>query len=121
MALTKTRTSIWSGVTLAVGTPQTSSVINLTGSYGATISIKITNGATGPTLPAQVQVKTANDTVPTLLADYCGVLVGPTSNSGTSSWVIEIPIGVEAVELVGSGNTGQSVTLDADISIVTAV
>lgn len=125
MAITKSRTSIWSGTTLTAGAGNTtSSVIDLSGSYGAQIDIKLTNGATGPTVAAQVQVVVANDYnagSPTLLTNFGGAFIGSTTNSAVSYCSVEIPIGVAAIELIAGSNTGQNVTVDADVSKVTAV
>jgi hypothetical protein len=125
MAITKSRTSIWSAQTLTAGAGNTtSSVIDLTGSYGAQVNINLTNGATGPTAAAQVQVQVANvynAGSPTLWTNFGGAIAGVTSNNGVSYASVEIPIGVAAVQLVAGGNTGQNVTVDADISRVTAV
>lgn len=122
MALTKARTSINSGTTMAAGAANVNgTAVDLTGSYGAQLDIKLTNGATGPTVAAQVQVQVANDAGGTLWTNFGGALVGPTSNNGTASWSIDIPIGVGAVRLVTGSNTAQDVTLDADISKVTAI
>lgn len=119
---TKARTSIWSGQTLTAGAGNTSSsVINLTGTFESQINIKLTNGATGPTVPAQVQVVVGNDATPTLATNYGGALVGSTTNSAVSYFSVTIPIGVESVQLVAGSNTGQNVTVDADISSVTAI
>ncbi|HVC54954.1 MAG TPA: hypothetical protein VND95_03310 [Stellaceae bacterium] len=125
MAATKTRTSIWSGTTLTAGAGNvTSSVIDLSTSYGSTINIRLTNGATGPTVAAQVQVMVANDYnagSPTLPVNFGGAFTGGVDNGGVYYASVEIPIGVEAVYLVAGSNTGQNVTVDADISTVTAV
>ena len=125
MTITKSRTSIWSGQTLTVGAGNTNGLwIDLSGSYGAEIDIVLTNGATGPTVAAQVQVQVANDYnagSPTLVANFGGAFAGGTANSGAYHCSIEIPIGVAAVRLVAGSNTGQNVTVDADISTVTAV
>jgi hypothetical protein len=117
-----TRTSIWSGQALAVGTPQNGAWQNLSTVFESQVNFKITNGATGPTVAAQVQIQVANDWnsgSPNLPINYGGPLVGDTANNGGGQWSIDIPIGVVALRLVGSGNTGQSVTLDADISAIT--
>jgi hypothetical protein len=125
MAATKSRTSIWSSQTLTAGAGDTaSSVIDLSGAYGAQVNIKLTNGGTGPTVGAQVQAKVANDYnagSPTLLVNFGGAFGGGTENSGVYYCSIEVPVGVEAIELVAGSNTGQNVTVDADISIVTAL
>ena len=57
MAATKSRTSIWSAQILTAGAGNTSSSwIDLSSAYGAQLDIKLTNGATGPTVAAQVKI-----------------------------------------------------------------
>jgi hypothetical protein len=121
MATTKSVTAIWSGQTLtAGGGDTTSSAVTLDDGYGAALHIKLTNGATGPTVPAQVQIETSADN--SEWYEFGGALVGTTTNSDVVSWGgIEIPIGVEYLRLVAGSNTGQNVTVDADLSEVTAV
>lgn len=125
MAATKARTSVWSGQTLTAGAGDTSgSWIDLSAGYGALVDIKLTNGATGPTVAAQVQVQVAanyNAGSPTLVTNFGGALVGLTSNNGVAHFSVEIPIGAAAVRLVAGSNTGQNVTADADVSQVTAL
>lgn len=124
-APTKSRTSIWSAQTLTAGAGDTNgSWIDLSGSFEAQIDIKLTNGATGPTIAAQVQVQVANDYnagSPTLVTSFGGAIVGGTTNSGVTQASVTIPMGVAAVRLVAGSNTGQNVTVDADISRVTAI
>lgn len=121
----KTRTSIWSAQTLTAGAGNTtSSVLDTSQGYGAQVNIKITNGATGPTVPAQVQVQVANDYnagSPTLWVNHGGPLVAGVANSEVGYWSVPIPPGVAAVRLVAGSNTGQNVTIDADISAIVAV
>lgn len=124
-APSKTRSSIWSAQSLTAGGADTNgSWIDLSTSYGAQIDFKLTNGGTGPTIAAQVQVQVANNYnagSPTLPVNYGGPLIGSVTNSAVSQFSVEIPIGVEAVRLVAGSNTGQAVTVDADISSVTGV
>jgi hypothetical protein len=120
MATTKARTSIWSSQTLTAGAGDTTSTaVDLSDGYGAQVNIKLTNGATGPTVAAQVQIQYSADD--TTYFNYGGPLVGNTDNNGVESWSVTVPIGVEYIELVAGSNTGQNVTVDADISEVTAV
>lgn len=122
MALTKSRASLHSATTLTAGAGNTtSSTVDLTGSYGTQVDIKLTNGATGPTVAAQVQIQVAADSGGTLFVNFGGPLVGSTSNSAVSSWSVDLPIGVGAFQLVSGSNTGQNVTLDVDYSKVTAI
>jgi hypothetical protein len=125
MAITKSRASIWSAQTLTAAAGNTnSSWIDLSAVYGTQVDIVLTNGGTGPTVAAQVQIQVASDYnagSPTLVTNYAGALVGLTTNSGVAYFSVEIPIGVEAMRLVAGSNTGQNVTVDADYSKVTAL
>lgn len=121
MATTKVVAAIWSGQTLTASSADTTSSAEvIDAGYGAALHIKLTNGATGPTVAAQVQIETSADN--TEWYELGGPLIGNTDNNGISSWG-DIPIGVgtEYVRLVAGTNTGQNVTVDADISNVTAV
>lgn len=122
MSLTKSRTSLQSGVTLTAGAGNTtSSTVDNTGSYGTQVGIKLTNGATGPTVAAQAQINVAADSGGTLFVAFGGPLVGGTSNNGVSSWSVELPIGVGAFQVVSGSNTGQNCTIDVDYSRVTSI
>ena len=125
MASTKARTAIESALTLTAGAgDDTGTWVDLSDGYGATLSIQVTNGATGPTVPAQVQIQVANNYnagSPTLIVAFGEPLIAKTGNAAVSEWHIEIPIGTEALRLVSGSNTGQNVTLDADISEITAI
>lgn len=121
MAATKARTSIWAAQTLTAGAGNTTSAAqDLSTTYGSQVDIQLTNGASGPTVPAQVQIQVANDVAGTLFVNFGGPLVAGVANSGVSSWSIDIPIGVARLRLVAGSNTVQNVTVDADISNVTA-
>lgn len=121
MAATKARTSIWAAQNLTAGAANTTSASqDLHATYGSQVDIKLTNGAAGPTIPAQVQIQVACDAAGTLFVNFGGPLVGPTGNNATASWSIDIPIGVAALQLVAGSNTVNNVTVDADISNVTA-
>lgn len=122
MAATKQRSSIWASQTLTAGAGNTtSSWFDINTGYGAFIGITLTNGGTGPTVPAQVQLQTANDTGHTLIVNSGGAVTGSTANSAVSYFTIDIPIGVCSIRLVAGSNTAQDVTVDADISNVTAI
>jgi len=122
MALTKSRTSIWNGTTLTAGAGDTtSSAQDLSAVYESQVDIKITNGATGPTVPAQCQIQVAADSGGTLYVNFGGPLVANLGNSIVTSWSIDIPIGVASLQLVAGSNTAQNVTISADISTVTGV
>jgi hypothetical protein len=120
MATTKAVTAMENGLTLTAGAgDDTGTAVTLDDGYGAQISLKLTNGATGPTVAAQIQIQVSQDN--SEWYSFGGPLVGNTDNSGVSSWSVEIPIGVEYVRTVQGSNTGQNVTCDIDLSEVTAV
>lgn len=125
MSATKARTSLWSAQTLTAGAGNSSSAwVDLSTTYGSLVDIKLTNGGTGPTIPAQVQVVVAadyNGGTPSLQTYFGGAVLGTTANSNISYFSVEIPIGAAALQLIAGSNTGQNVTVDADISSVTAI
>lgn len=62
MATTKEVSAIWSAQTLTAGAGDTTSAAEtIDTGYGAALHIKLTNGATGPTVPAQVQIEVSAD------------------------------------------------------------
>ena len=121
MPTTKVVTVLANGVTLTAAAGDTTSPLaTLDDGYGAALHVKLTNGGAGPTIVAQVQVQVSADNVEWY--DLGGPLKGSTTNSAVSDWGgIPIPIGVEYVQLVSGSNTGQNVTLDSDLTEVTAV
>ena len=121
MATTKADTAIWSAQSLSAGGgPTTSSAVVLDDGYGAALHVKLTNGGTGPTTAAQIQIQTSADN--SEWYDFGTPLVGGVANSEVVSWGgIEIPAGVEYLRLVATHPTGQAVTVDADLSEVTAI
>lgn len=120
MASIKTKTTIHNAVTLTAGAANnTSSSVSLTTGYGAVVNIKLTNGATGPTVAAQSQVQISQDD--SKWFDFGGALVGDTANSAVRSWSVDIPIGAQYVRTVSGSNTGQNVTIDVDVSNVTGI
>ena len=122
MALTKSRTSDYSAQTLTAGAADTTLTgVDLTASYETLVDIKLTNGGTGPTIPAQVQVQIAADSGGTLWANYGGPLVAGVTNSAVYSWSITLPLAAGAFRTVAGSNTAQNVTLDVDHSRVTAI
>jgi len=124
MASTGTTITFFSGGTVAAGTVLVSSWADLSGNYGASIGAKIKNGATGPTLPAMIQLEVANDYnggAPSNPIKFGGELTGNTTNSGTYSWGNDIPMAWQAARVLVGSNTGQTIITDVDLSSVTAV
>ena len=120
MAATKAVTAMESGLTLTASAgDDTGATVTIDTGYGAQIGLKLTNGATGPTIAAQIQIQVSQDN--SEFYDFGGALVGTTGNSEVSSWSVEVPIGVEYIKTVQGSNTGQDVTCDIDLTNVTAV
>lgn len=120
MAISKTVAAIWQAVSQAATATTTSAAVDLRVAYDAAVSIKVTNGATGPTVAATVQIQVSEDNVEWY--NYGGALQASLGNGIVSQWGgIEIPAAINYLRLVGSGNTGQAVQLDADISYVTGI
>ena len=121
MASTKVYAEIWAAQNLAAAAGDTTSgVQTLDDGYGAALYIKLTNGGTGPTIAAQVQIQVSGDNAE--YYDFGPALVGGLTIAGVYDWGgIVIPIGVEYLRLVAGSNTGQNVAVDADISEVTAL
>jgi hypothetical protein len=120
MAATKVLTAMESGLTLTAGAgDDTGAVVTIDTSYGSDIGIKITNGATGPTVAAQVQVQTSQDN--SEWYDFGGALVAQLGNAVVTSWPVEIPMGWEYVRTIQGSNTVQDVTCDIDLSQVSEV
>lgn len=125
MPVAKNRTALWSGQTLTAGAGDTNSPwIDLTGAYAAVVDMILTNGAAGPTVPAQIQVQIAadyNGGSPSQVTKLGGPCMGTSTNNDIQHFVVELPAAAAAVRLVAGSNTGQNVTVDADLSRITAL
>ena len=120
MATTKVVTVLDNDVTLTAGAADhTSSIWTVDDGYGAELYVKITNGATGPTVAAQAQIHLSPDN--SNYYEFGGPLMGTITNSDVQSWAINIPIGVEYVKVVSGSNTDQDVTIRVEGSEVTAI
>jgi hypothetical protein len=121
MALTKARTSLYAAQVLTAGAGDTTSAAqNISAAYGGLLDITLTNGATGPTVAAQVRVQVANDTSGTLWTDLTTFVAG-TANNGVYFFSVELPIGAQAFRLISGSNITNNVTLNADFSLVTGL
>ena len=90
MASTKSVSVQSNNVTLTAGAGDTTATAtDLQDGYSATMFIKITNGATGPTVAAQSQVEVSPDN--TNFYKLGGPLVASTANSAVTSWAVPLP------------------------------
>ena len=121
MALTKANTVIENDVTLtAAAADDVSATQTLTGNYSTLIRVRLTNGATGPTIAAQCKVQIAEADTAALFMTLA-TLVGGVTNSGVYEWCVQIPDSAEYLRLVGGSNTGQNVTYRAVQEQITAL
>jgi hypothetical protein len=111
-------TPVAGGTTVAAGTPQTSAVVNNSAGYGATITAQVTNGGTGPTIPATVtvQVSADNTTFVVWAVDTAGVTA-----STTYSFGYQLPPEVAYARVVIGSNTAQSVSGVAQYNLISAL
>lgn len=124
--LTKTvRTLISAGTSNSAGST-TRGTVDLRTAHGGLLTIKLTNGATGPTVQAVTNVLVAHNsgTTPTAASagtDWKTITSfgnGVTANT-VGEWAVDIPPGAMHVEVEVTGNTGQAVTCEAFLSEVT--
>ena len=121
MATSKAVTVIHDDITLtAAAGDTTSSGHDLQDSHASHVNIELTNGGTGPTIPAQVQVQVSDDD--SNWFPFGGPFKGNTDNNGVEAWGgVELPPGTQYVRFVSGTNTGQDVTLRASVGEVTSV
>jgi len=121
MAITYTKSVIVaSGSNAATAT--TRGVLDVRTAYGGRVTLKITNGATGPSLQCEGRVLISHNTgaTPTAAAAgaewktvWSGLGGGVTANAVTeTSW--EFGPETQHIEIEFTGNTGQAVTVEAE-------
>lgn len=123
--LTKTpRTLVASASNAASST--TRGTLDLRTAMGGLLTMKITNGATGPTVQCEGRVLVAHNSGSTPAAASAGSdwktiwsFGGGTTNSAITEQSVEIGPGVMHLEVEFTGNTGQAVTVEAYLSEVT--
>lgn len=119
MAATKNlRTIISAGTTNTASSTTTGTVITLTTAYGGLLTAKITNGATGPTVPASVKIYTSGDNSNFKLF---ATLTGDSVNNSVNEWAVNIPAPTMYVRADVTGNTAQSVTCEAFLQELTTI
>lgn len=127
MALTKTaRTIVATTSNAAAGT--TRGILDLEMAQGGGfLTIKITNGATGPTVQCACNILIAhNATLPAAAgagSDWKTIVSygGGTAANGVTEIGTPIDPAIMALEVEFTGNTGQAVTVEAYLSELTTV
>lgn len=119
MPATKSLSTIIAAATSVVAaTPTVGTVVNLTTAYGAEVTIKITNGATAPTVAAAAYVEISGDgTTFKLLQRIGGDLVANSVNE----FAVEIPAPAMYVRVTIKDNTVQNVTAEAFAQVLTGL
>lgn len=107
---TKTARTFQSSVSNGAGATTTGSAVNLTTAFGALITAKITNGATGPTVACDVIVEVSNDA--SAWKTYSRQSAG-TANNGIYEFTVDLPPATMHARTRFTGNTAQSVTVEA--------
>ena len=118
MALTKNDTTIVASASNAAGAT-TRGTIGLSAAYGGIVTMKITNGATGPTVQCEGRVLISHaDTLPTAAsagADWKTIwrFGGGTTTNAVTEQSYTFGPEIRHLEVEFTGNTGQAVTVEA--------
>ena len=115
---TKTLRAFQASATNTAGSTTTGSSVDLTTALGCTVTLEIINGATGPTVPCSAIVDVSNDNSDwmILFVAYAG-----TANAQTYTFQVQIPADVMYARSRFTGNTAQSVTVEADGHELTSI
>ncbi len=119
MPTTKVDITLQVSASNAAGATATGGAVGLATGYGAIISVQITNGATGPTVGCTCTIEGTYDggtnwfPIKEMTAYITALAV--------YDWLVEIPMAVQEVRSVFTGNTGQAVTVEAVGSHITAI
>ena len=124
MALTKTDTVLVASTSNAAGAT-TRGTIDLSAVYGGIVTMKITNGATGPGVQAEGRVLISHaDTLPaagSAGADWKTVwrFGGGTAANAVTEQSFQFGLEVRHLEVEFTGNTVQAVTVEAVVTTYT--
>ena len=118
MGAIKAASALQASTTNTAGSTTTSSSVNLTTGYYATILAKVTNGTTAPTLPCAVTVNVSSDS--STWRQYAQQTAGLAA-SGVYSMAFDLPPSIMYAQVVFSGNTAQAVTVEALVEYVTGI
>lgn len=122
MALTKSKAVIVASASNAAGAT-TRGTLSVADKYGGIVTMKITNGGTGPTVQCEGRVMVSHeDTLPTAGAagaDWKTIwrFGGSTTHSAVTEQSYTFGPEVRHVQIEFTGNTGQAVTVEAVASL----
>lgn len=125
--LTKTPRTLIAAATSNAAGSTTRGTADLRTAQGGMLTVKVTNGATGPTVPATVNILIAHDAGATPTAAAAGAdwktiwsFAASTGNNAVTEQSITIDTAVMHVEVEVTGNTAQGVTCEAYLSEITS-
>lgn len=125
-AVRNARTLVAAGTSNSAGAT-TRGTLDLRTKFGGLLTLKITNGATGPTAQCEGRVLVAHNggATPTAAgagADWKTIFVfgGGTANNGVTEQSVNVSQAMH-LEVEFTGNTGQAVTVEAYLSELTQV
>lgn len=126
--LTKNARTLVSAGTSNTAGSTTRGTVDLRTAQGGVLTMKITNGATGPTVQCEGRVLVAHNGGATPTAASAGAdwktvwkFGGGTANSAVTEQSYVVDAGVMHLEVEFTGNTGQTVTVEAFLSEITSV
>jgi len=125
---TKAVATLIAAATSNAAAATTRGTVDLRTVFGGVLTIKVTNGATGPTVAPTINIYAAHNTGTTPAAGSSGTdwkllasFAGDSVNNSVNEWSYEVPAGVMHLEVEVTGNTGQAVTCEAFMSEITAI
>lgn len=121
------RTVIAAATSNAAGST-TRGTVDLRTAFGGLLTIKLTNGGTGPTVQAEARVLVAHNSGATPTAASAGtdwktiyVVSNGTAANTVTEWSVAVDQSVMHLEVEVTGNTGQAVTCEAFLSELTSI
>lgn len=121
------RTLVSAGTSNTAGST-TRGTADLRTALGGLLTMKITNGGTGPTLQCEARVLVAHNSGSTPTAGSAGsdwktiyLGGGGTVSGAVTELNIDVPASAMHVEVEFTGNTGQTVTVEAFLSEMTSI
>ena len=125
--LTKTPRTLIAEATSNAAGGTTRGTVDLRTAQGGMLTVKIANGATGPTVPATVNILIAHNAGATPTAAAAGAdwktiwsFAASTGNNVVTEQSITIDPAVMHLEVEVTGNTAQAVTCEAYLSEITS-
>ena len=119
----KTARTLIAAATSNTAGSTTRGTVDLRTASGGVLTIRLTNGGTGPTVQASANVLIAHNTGSTPTAGSAGAdwktiwsFGGGTTASAVTEQSIAVDAGVMHLEVEVTGNTGQTVTCEAFLS-----